>query len=86
LSLVLVWTRTCGSYAALQVILGMTASNILKWLHFSKWVLLLALFWIDTAKIQMPTLHMIRVFKRLFRWKPIITSLLGCLRWSKNRN
>jgi hypothetical protein len=27
--------------------------------------LLLALFWIDTAKIQMPTLHMIRVFKEV---------------------
>jgi hypothetical protein len=28
LPLVLLWTRTCGSYAALQVIFGMTASNI----------------------------------------------------------
>jgi hypothetical protein len=30
LALVLVWTRTCGSYAALQVIFRMTVSNFSK--------------------------------------------------------
>jgi hypothetical protein len=44
-----VWTRTQGSYAALQVTR----------------VLLLALLWIEEAKIQIPTLHRIRVFKEV---------------------
>jgi hypothetical protein len=56
LSLVLVWTRTRGTYASLQVIFGMTASNISKWLWFSKHILLLALMGVEEAKIQMPSL------------------------------
>jgi hypothetical protein len=55
LSLVLVWTRTHGTYASLQVIFGMTASNISKWLWFSKCILLLALMGVKEAKIQMPS-------------------------------
>jgi hypothetical protein len=50
-SLVLVWTQTCGTYASLQVIFGMTTSNISKWLWFSKHILLLALMGGKEAKI-----------------------------------
>ena len=80
LALVLVWTRTRGSYAALQVIFGMTASNISKWLRFSKRVLLLTLLQIEEAKIKMPTIQQVRVFKEVIRGK----LLLGRSRWSKD--
>jgi len=56
LSLVLVWTQTCGTYASLKVIFWMTASNISKWLWFSKCILLLALMGVEEAKIKMPSL------------------------------
>jgi hypothetical protein len=36
LALVLVWTRTRGSYTTLQLIFGMTASSISRWLRFCK--------------------------------------------------
>jgi len=48
---------------------GMTTSNILKWLHFSKWVLLLTLLRIEEAKIKMPTIQQIRVFKEVIQAK-----------------
>jgi hypothetical protein len=51
LSIVLVWTQTRGTYASLQVIFGMTASNISKWLWFSKCILVLALMGVKEAKI-----------------------------------
>jgi hypothetical protein len=76
LALVLVWTWTCGSYAALQVIFGMMASNISKWLHFSKQVLLLALLQIEEAKIKMPTIQQVRVFKEVIWTK--YPSLVHC--------
>jgi len=76
LALVLVWTRTRGSYAALQVIFGMTASNISKWLRFSKRVLLLTLLQIEEAKIKMPTIQQVRVFKEVIRGK--YPSLVHC--------
>jgi hypothetical protein len=59
LSLELVWTRTHGTYTSLQVIFGMTASNISKWLWFSERILLLALMGVEEAKIQMPLLQQV---------------------------
>jgi hypothetical protein len=50
---------TCGTYASLQVIFGMTESNISKWLRFSKCILLLALMGVKEAKTQMPSLSSI---------------------------
>jgi hypothetical protein len=72
----LVLTQTRGSYAALQVIFGITASNILKWLYFSKRVLLLALLRIEGAKIKMPTIQQVRVFKEVI-WA-MYPSLVHC--------
>jgi hypothetical protein len=76
LTLVLVWTWTRGSYAALQVIFGMTASNISKWLRFSKRVLLLAMLQMEEAKTKMSTIQQARVFKEVIRGK--YPSLVHC--------
>jgi len=87
LYLVLVWTRMCGSYAALQVIFGMTASNILKWLHFSKWVLFLALLCIEEAKNQNAynaSDESLSFYRGYLGKVSLISSPLGCLRCSKN--
>jgi hypothetical protein len=43
----------------------MIVSNILKWLRFSKQGLLLALLRINAAKVEMPMLHIIQVFKEV---------------------
>jgi hypothetical protein len=67
LSLVLVWTQTRGTYASLQVIFGMTASNISKWLWFNKRILLLALMGVKEAKIQMPSLQQVRFFQEVIQ-------------------
>jgi hypothetical protein len=42
------------------------ASNILKRLNFLTQVLLLALFWIDAAKVEMPTLWFVRTPQTVF--------------------
>jgi hypothetical protein len=47
----------------------MTASNILKWLHFLKRVLLLAFLQKEEAKIKMPTIQQVRIFKEVIRAK-----------------
>jgi len=80
LSLVLVWTRTRGTYASLQVIFGMTASNISKWLRFSKHILLLALMGVEEAKIQMPSLQQVRLFQEVIRARyPTLTHVWGAM-------
>jgi len=58
----------------------LTTSYLLKWLHFSKQVLLLALLWIEEAKIKMPTIHQVRVFKEVIRAKyPSVVHCWGAL-------
>ena len=85
LALVLVWTRTRGSYAALQVIFRMTVSNFSKQLLFSKQVLLLALLWIEEAKNQNANNSLGQSFQRGDSGQvSFFGSLLGCFRWSKD--
>ena len=58
----------------------MTASNILKWLHFLKRVLLLAFLQKEEAKIKMPTIQQVRIFKEVIRAKyPSLVHYWGAL-------
>jgi DDE superfamily endonuclease len=69
LALVLVWTRTRGSYATLQLIFGMTASSISRWLRFCKRVLLLVLLDVAEAQIRMPSDEKIREYQDAIKIK-----------------
>jgi hypothetical protein len=80
LALVLVWTRTRGGYAALQVIFGLTASTISKYLRFCRRILLLVLMGVDEAQIRMPTDDMIRIFREVIRSKyPTLVHCWGAM-------
>ena len=74
------WTQTHGTYASLQVIFGMPASNISKWLWFSKRILLLALMGVEEAKIKMPSLQQVQLFQEVIKAKyPTLTHVGGAM-------
>ena len=55
LGLVLVWTRTRGSLTALQLIFGMTCSNLCMYLRFGRRVIVEALKSDSVTKIAIPS-------------------------------
>jgi hypothetical protein len=69
LALVLAWTRTRGGYAVLQLIFGLTASTISKYVRFCRRILLLVLMGVEEAKVKLPTDDMIRTYKEVIRAK-----------------
>jgi hypothetical protein len=63
LGLVLVWTRTRGSYAVSQLLFELTASTILKYVRFGRRILLLVLMVVDEDKIKLLMDDMIWIFR-----------------------
>jgi hypothetical protein len=63
LGLVLVWTRTRGSLAALQLIFGMTCSNICMYLRFGRRVIVEALKSDALAMIAIPSEEIIMSYQ-----------------------
>ena len=63
LGLVLVWTRTRGSLTALQLIFGMTCSNLCMYLRFGRRVIVEALKSDPLAKIAIPSNEEITSYK-----------------------
>ena len=55
LGLVLAWTRTRGAISTLQLIFGMTMSNVMSYLKFGKRIIIEVLKNDDLARIALPT-------------------------------
>ena len=67
LGLVLAWTRTRGSLMALQLIFGMTYSNLDDYLLFAKRILLKVLVNDPRAAVQIPSSEKIEEYKAMVR-------------------
>ena len=65
LGLVLVWTRTRGSLTALQLVFGMTSSNLCMYLRFGRRVIVEALKSDPLAKIAIPSNEEIALYKEV---------------------
>lgn len=63
LAIVLAWTRTRGSNKVLQMIFGMTASNLSVWLRFGRRILVLVLKNHPLARVEMPSYDEVEEFK-----------------------
>ena len=67
LGLVLAWTRTRGSLMALQLIFGMTYSNLDDYLLFGKRILVMVLGDDQRARVQIPSSEKIEEYKLMVR-------------------
>ena len=65
LGLVLAWTRTRGSLMALQLIFGMTYSNLDDYLLFGKRIIVMVLRHDDQAAVQIPSSKKIDEYKKM---------------------
>jgi len=63
LGLGLAWTRTRGSYAVLQIIVGLTPGHLSPWLRFARRLLVNFLRDDPLAKVMMPADDEIREFE-----------------------
>jgi len=76
LGLVLAWTRTRGSLMALQLILGMTFSNLDNYLLFAKRIIVKVLRNDQRAHVRIPSSETIEEYKEMVRnWHPFLTDV-----------
>ena len=76
LGLVLAWTRTRGSLMALQLIFGMTYSNLDDYLLFGKRIIVMVLKNDDRARVQIPCSETIDGYKDMVRNRhPFLTDV-----------
>ena len=69
LGLVLAWTRTRGSLMSLQIIFGMTYSNLDDYLLFAKRIIVMVLRKHDKASVRIPSPEKVDEYKQLVRNK-----------------
>ena len=65
LGLVLAWTKTRGSLMALQLILGMTYSNLDDYLKFGKWIIVMVVRNDKQASVNIPNSEQIEEYKAM---------------------
>ena len=76
LGLVLAWTRTRGSLMALQLIFGMTFSNLDDYLLFAKWIIVKVLRKDQRTQVRIPSSEKIEEYKEMVRnWHPFLTDV-----------
>ncbi len=76
LGLVLAWTRTKGSLMALQLILGMTFTNLDDYLHFAKRIIVKVLRKDEQAHVRIPSSEKIEEYKEMVRNRhPFLTDV-----------
>jgi hypothetical protein len=76
LGLVLAWTRTRGSLMALQLIFGMTFSNIDYYLLFGKRIIVMVLRNDQRASVQIPSSEKIEEYKEMVKNRhPFLTDV-----------
>ena len=81
LAIGLAWTRTCGSYIALQIIFGLTHSSLSIWLRFSRWMAVKVLLTNDDAMIaSLPTVAETTLFASMIHQNyPLIKNDWGAM-------
>ena len=79
LGLVLAWTRTRGSLMALQLIFGMTYSNLDDYLLFGKRILVMVLGDDQRARVQIPSSEKIEEYKLMVRGRHRFLTNVWCI-------
>ena len=80
LGLNLAYTRTRGSFISLQMAFGMTMTNVYRWLHFGRRVIILGLRNHHDARIAIPWLEKIEEYKEAVAARhDLLTDVWCCL-------
>lgn len=80
LALVLAWTRSRGSNKVLQIIFGMTASNLSVWLRFGRRILVLVLKDHPLARVELPSYNEVEEFKAAISSQyPVLRTVWGAV-------
>ena len=81
LGLVLMWYRTKGSCArGLALLFGQTSTPLYRWIQFGRMILLKAIIQDPDAKVSMPSLEDVTVFKNAISDKyPVLDNVWGAV-------